>query len=287
MKNLFAIIIAVLALAAVYTILNDQTSLFGKENKSGDSIAVTKGVKVIDLRLESGETDIIPTDQDEVKVEIDGTGKLTLTERGDTIQVKVKHKWYQWIAFNKKSDITVYIPKSYDRDLNIELGSGEAVFDGGSESSKMTLDELTVEMGSGDLDLSNLDTAVFKHKGSSGDVTIDELKTLDGKVDLSSGDVDIMNYEGPLSGDVSSGRLTVMMKSLTGDVSFDVSSGDVDLDLPDDASFTLNGHASSGNVSTSFPLKDRKKEDGDLSGKAGTGEYRIDASVSSGSVEIH
>jgi lia operon protein LiaG len=287
MKNIFAVIIALLALGTLYTILNDQTSLFAKDTKSGDSVKVTSDVDSIQLLLESGETEIIPTDENEVKVEIDGNGKLTLKEKGDTIEVEVKHKWYQWVAFNRKSDITVYVPKDYDRDMSIELGSGEVVFTGGSTSNPMKLDTLTVKMGSGDMELAHFKTNAFDHKGSSGDLNIDNLTTKNGKVDLSSGDVEISNYEGPLSGDVSSGDITVMMKSLTGDIDFDVSSGEVNLDLPDDASFTLDGRASSGEVSSNFPLKDKKDEDGNLSGTAGNGKYKVKASVSSGSVDIY
>jgi lia operon protein LiaG len=287
MKNIFAVIIAILALGTLYTILNDQTSLFAKDTKSGDSVEVTSDVDSIQLLLESGETEIIPTDENEVKVEIDGNGKLTLKEKGDTIEVEVKHKWYQWIAFNRKSDITVYIPKDYDRDLNIELGSGEVVYAAGSGSEPMKLDELTVKMGSGDMEIAHLETNVFRHHGSSGDFTIDHLKTKDGKVELSSGDVEISNYEGPLRGDVSSGDLSVMMKALSGDILLDVSSGEVNVDLPDDADFKLDGRASSGDISSDFQLKDKQDEDGNLSGTAGNGKYKVKASVSSGSVDIY
>jgi lia operon protein LiaG len=287
MKNIFAVIIALLALGALYTILNDQTSLFAKENKSGDSIEVTSDIDSLELMLESGQTEIIPTDANEVKVEIDGKGKLSLKEKGNAIEVKVKHKWYQWISFNRKSDINVYIPKDYDRSMTIELGSGEVDFTGGTESAPMKLDELTVKMGSGDIELANLETKRFRHNGSSGDFTADHLKTEDGMVDLSSGDVELLHYEGPLKGDVSSGELSIMMKKLTGDIEFDVSSGDVNLDLPEDADFELDGHASSGDISTSFPLKNKSKEGGDLSGTAGNGKYEVKASVSSGSVDIY
>jgi lia operon protein LiaG len=287
MKNVFAVIIAILALGALYTILNDQTSLFAKENKSGDSVKVTDDIEMIELLLESGETEIIPTDNNELKVEIDGKGKLTLKDKGDTIEVAVQHKWYQWIAFNRKSDVTVYLPKEYERNMALELGSGEVVFDGGSQSEPMQLDELAVKMGSGDMELAHFETNVFRHNGSSGDFTLNHLKTKDGKVNLSSGDVEISNYEGPLSGDVSSGDLSVMMKKMAGDIELDVSSGDVKLNLPDDAGFTLDGRVSSGDVSTNFSLTDRKEEDGDLSGTAGSGEYQVKASVSSGSVDIY
>ncbi|XXM71591.1 LiaG family protein [Lysinibacillus sphaericus] len=286
MKNIFAVIIATLALGALYTIVNDQTSLFAKENKSGDSIDVTNDIDLLELMLESGETKIIPTEADEVKVEIDGKGKLSLKKKGNAIEVKIKHKWYQWISLNRKSDIIVYIPKDYDRSMTIELGSGEVEFTGGTEAAPMKLDDLTVKMGSGDMELANLETERFQHNGSSGDFTATHLITDEGRVKLSSGDAELSHYEGPLKGDVSSGELSVMMNKLTGDIELDVSSGDVNLDLPDDADFELDGRASSGNISTSFPLKNKSKEDGDLSGTAGNGKYEIKASVSSGSVDI-
>ncbi|NQD69084.1 DUF4097 family beta strand repeat protein, partial [Bacillus haikouensis] len=195
-------------------------------NKSGDSVKVTNDIDKIELFLESGETEIIPTDDNELKVDIDGKGKLMLKEKGDTIEVEVKHKWYQWIAFNRKSDVTVYVPKEYDRNMEIELGSGEAVFNGGSPSEPMQLDELLVKMGSGDMELAHFETNVFRHNGSSGDFTVNHLKTKDGKVTLSSGDMEISNYEGPLSGGVSSGGLSIMMKKMAGDIDLDVSSGE-------------------------------------------------------------
>ncbi|MDX8346244.1 DUF4097 family beta strand repeat-containing protein [Rossellomorea sp. YZS02] len=287
MKNAFAVIIALLALGTLYVILSDNTSLFAKESQSGDRIEVTNKTKHIDLDLESSDTEILPADKNEVKVEIDGKGTMTLDQKGNTIQVNVKHKWYEWIGFNQKSNVTVYVPKKYDQSMEIEIGSGNLVMAGESDKAKWKLDELSVEMGSGNMELNNLETNVFEHDGSSGDLVVNGLSTKDGKVEISSGDVELSNYEGPLEGDLSSGELSVSMDSLKGDVNFDVSSGGVNLDLPDDASFKLNGNASSGDISCNLPLKDQKIEDGDISGVSGSGQYNINVSVSSGNVDIY
>ncbi|QHE59856.1 DUF4097 family beta strand repeat protein [Rossellomorea vietnamensis] len=59
------------------------------------------------------------------------------------------------------------------------------------------------------------------------------------------------------------------------------------LDLPEKASFKLKGQASSGDISCNLPLKDQKIENGDISGVAGSGQYTIDVSVSSGNVDIY
>ncbi|MCA1061495.1 DUF4097 domain-containing protein [Rossellomorea aquimaris] len=287
MKNAFAVIIALLALGTLYVIMNDNTSLFAKESQSGDRVEVTKNVKTIDLDLESSDTKVLPTDKNEVKVDFKGKGTMTLNQKGDTIYVKVKHKWYEWVGFNQKSDVTVYIPREYDNNMEIDIGSGNLVLEGESVSKKWTFDELSVDMGSGNMELNNIETNVFEHDGSSGDLIVNGLTTKDGKVDISSGDVELSNYEGPLKGDLSSGELTVTMESLKGDLNFDVSSGGVNLDLPEDASFKLNGNASSGDISCNLPLKNQKIENGDISGVSGSGQYNIDVSVSSGNVDIY
>ena len=72
-------------------------------------------------------------------------------------------------------------------------------------------------MGSGDMELANLETNVFEHEASSGDMVVNALSTKEGNVEISSGDVKLTNYEGPLKGDLSSGELTVSMSALKGD----------------------------------------------------------------------
>ena len=287
MKNAFAVIIALLALGTLYFILNDNTSLFAKESQSGDRIEVTKKIDHIDLNMESSDTEVIPTDQNEVKVDMEGKGTLTLTQHGGTIEVAVKHKWYEWIGFNRTSNVTVYIPEEYEQNMGIDIGSGNLVMAGESIAKRLKLDKLEVEMGSGDMELANLETNVFEHEGSSGDMVVNALSTKEGNVEISSGDVKLTNYEGPLKGDLSSGELTVSMSALKGDLNFDVSSGGVNLDLPEDASFKLNGNASSGDISCNLPLQNQKIDDGDISGVAGSGKYTINVSVSSGNVDIY
>ncbi|MCA1066296.1 DUF4097 domain-containing protein [Rossellomorea sp. AcN35-11] len=287
MKNAFAVIIALLALGTLYVILNDNTSLFAKESQSGERIELTEEINHINLNMESSDTEVIPTDQNEVKVEMKGKGTLTLMEKGDTIEVAVKHKWYEWVGFNRKSNVTIYIPRKYDHSMEVKSGSGNFLFSGESETDRINLDTLTLKMGSGNITLENLETNVFEHDGSSGNLTVKALSTKEGSVDISSGDVELFNYEGPLEGDVSSGELTVEMTALRGNLNFDVSSGGVYLNLPDDASFKLIGKASSGDISCNLPLMNQKVDDGDLSGVAGSGQYTIDVSVSSGNVDIY
>jgi lia operon protein LiaG len=288
MKNLFAIIIAILVVGSVLIILNDNTSLFASGKRTGEnSVAVTNNVDKIEIDVASSNTVIIPEDREDVKAELEGKGSLSISAKGDDIKVEVKRKWFSWLSFGQKSELTVYIPEDFDRDMDINIGSGSLEFEGESSSKPMMLDTLRTDMSSGNLGLTDITTNKFIHNGSSGSFTADRFTTKEGIVDISSGDVELYDYAGPLKGELASGDMEVEMKELKGDISFDLSSGQVDLDLPDDADFELNGEASSGSISSEFPLTDQKQDDGDISGTHGSGKYNIEVSVSSGNVSIY
>jgi lia operon protein LiaG len=288
MKNIFAIVIAILVVGSVLIILNDNTSLFASGKRTGEnSVAVSDGVDQIEIDVDSSNTVIIPENRDDVKATLDGKGKLKVSARGDEVKVEVKRKWFEWMSFNHKSDLVVYIPEKFDREIEINIGSGNLELKGESSSEPIVLERLETDMSSGNLELANITAAQFVHNGSSGTLSADSLTTEDGEVDISSGDVTLSDYSGPLKGDLSSGRMDVGLKELNGDIRFDLSSGQVDLDLPDDAEFTLKGEASSGNISCDFPLSDQTVDDGDISGTHGSGKYQVDVSVSSGDVRVY
>ncbi|RIW32703.1 DUF4097 domain-containing protein [Bacillus salacetis] len=288
MKNLFAIIIAAMVVGSVLIILNDNTSLFASGKRTGEnSIAVGNDIDKIEIDVASSDTVVIPEKRDDVEAELKGKGNLIIIARGDDIRVEVKRKWFSWLSFSQESELTVYIPEDYDRDMDINIGSGSLEFSGPSSSEPMVLHTLRTDMSSGDLDLADIKSEKFIHNGSSGSLTADRFITKEGIIDISSGDVELYDYTGPLNGELSSGEMEVEIKELKGDISFDLSSGDVELDLPDDADFKLAGEATSGSISTEFPLSNQKTDGGDISGTHGSGKYEIDVSITSGDVKIY
>ncbi|WP_338751154.1 DUF4097 domain-containing protein [Bacillus sp. FJAT-52991] len=279
MKKFFVIMIIVLAFGTAFFIERDSSQ--------GNSADVTKRIDKIELNIDSSDTTIIAEKRDDVKADFKGKGELSVRKDGDTIEVEMKRKWYQWFSFLKNSELTVYIPEDYDRNLELNIGSGDLTFSGKSKSQPMKLDTVSIDMSSGDMKLANLETTKFEHDASSGKLMVDSLTTKEGNFDLSSGDVKLTRYVGPLEGELSSGDMHVEMEKLVGDVRFDLSSGDVKLDLPDQADFTLKGEASTGDISCDFTLKDQKISNGDISGKHGSGKNKIDVSLSSGNMDIY
>ena len=288
------ILILLLAIAGLYILFNqaDRINLFGAGsggNKDGQA-AISKDIKVIKVDVSSVSTTIIPEDRTNLKAVYNGKQVLKVTENGDTVQVSVKSKgfnWFNWISFSEKSKLKIYIPEDYDRNMIIDLGSGNLNFSGQSKEKPMKLNELTIDIGSGNMDFKNLIVKRWNQDIGSGNAKIDSLKTDTGTFDLSSGNLDIKHYIGAIEADVSSGKLNIQMDKLADSITVDVSSGVVGLDLPDNADFTLISDVSSGNISCDFPLTSQELNKHSIQGKYGSGKYKIDLDVSSGDIRIH
>jgi lia operon protein LiaG len=250
---------------------------------------ITKEIEMIELDVSGVSTFIIPESRKDLKADLDGKGKVTVKRHGDTVEVSVKRKWkwFDWIFFKDKAKLNIYIPEDYGRDMVINLGSGNVKFSGHSKTKPMKLEELIVDIGSGNVDLKNLFVKHFKHNGSSGNVNIDSLTTKTGSFDISSGSLHVKNYIGAIKAELSSGNLHVQLDKLIDSVHIEVSSGKVDLNLPANADFTLNGKTSSGNITCDFPISSKKISNKNIKGTHGSGKHQIDLTVSSGNIHVY
>ncbi|MFD0828306.1 LiaG family protein [Neobacillus sp. M.A.Huq-85] len=280
------IVIILLIITGLYFIFQQSLRFdwFSAGSREG-SAAISGDVRVIKVDVSAVNADIIPEDRMNLKAVLDGKGKMTVNEDGDTVEVTVKKKWFDWFDWTpfEKKTLKVYIPETYQQDMEIDLGSGNLEFSGKS----MKLDKLSVDIGSGNMNLDNLTVNHFIHDGSSGNVHIDSLTSKTGTFDLSSGNLDIQHYIGKIDGDVSSGGAKIQVDKLTDSIDLDLSSGNVNLNLPNDADFVLDGEVSSGNISCDFPLKSKEFSRKSIKGTHGTGEHMINLSVSSGNIDIH
>ena len=108
-----------------------------------------------------------------------------------------------------------------------------------------------------------------------------------GDFQLSSGRMIVKHYSGQLQAEVSSGLVNIQLDELTAPADVTVSSGSVNLDLPDDANFTLHGKVSSGVINNSFQLKNATTSKKNIEGTYGTGKHPVDLKVSSGIITVH
>lgn len=283
MKKLFVLLIALIGAYLIYsTVSNFGWLPFGNK---GAQENITDNIKMIEINVSGMSTVIIPENRDSLKADLDGKGKVSVNKNGDKVEVTAKRKWFgwDWFPFSNKSELKIYIPEDYDQNMALDLGSGNLEFSGQS----MNLDELALDLSSGNVDLNNLNVQTFNFDGSSGNIDIDKLTTKTGTFDLSSGNVSLKQYAGALDAELSSGHMTIQMDELTDDIEIEASSGRVNLDLPKNADFNLDGQVSSGKIENEFPLTNQTSDKKNINGTYGSGKYHLDLTVSSGSIHIH
>ncbi|MEI2401197.1 DUF4097 family beta strand repeat-containing protein, partial [Paenibacillus phytohabitans] len=251
---------------------------------SGDSVKVTDKIDEIEINISSISTTVIPENRDDVEVELKGKGKAHVSKSGDTIEVRYERGFFNlgWFPFFNQSKLTVYIPEDYDQDLSLIVGSGHLELDGTS----MKLNELSADVHSGNMRLQNLSAETFTHNVASGNSRIDKLTTKSGEIEVHSGNVTVDEYTGKLEAEVNSGRLKATIADLTDSIDASVSSGLLDIDLPDNADFTLKGESNSGYISNSFSLDDSTKGKKKMEGKHGAGTHEVNIEVNSGKASI-
>ncbi|PLR82914.1 hypothetical protein CVD25_10640 [Bacillus canaveralius] len=278
---IFCIILGVYLL--FFSSFNISSLLTGKDEQQA---RVTDNIDLIEIDVSSLDAVVIPEERDNVKAVLDGKGKVTVKERGDKITVDYDRKWYQGFGFFNTPTLAVYIPENYKEDMNIDIGSGTFNYDGGSAGNPAKLNHLSLHMGSGDVNIMNLDVKEYVQDVGSGSVVIETLTAEKGVFNVSSGDTMLSNYSGQLNADVSSGELIVQMAKLNDAINIDVSSGDVSLDLPADADFSLKGQVSSGDIYSDFDLKNQNTSKKLMEGTYGSGKHEINLNVSSGQINV-
>ncbi|MBV7508362.1 DUF4097 domain-containing protein [Bacillus sp. sid0103] len=286
------IVILLLVITGLYIIYN-QTYPFDWFSKSGSKNAqetMTNDIDRIEVDVSSVSTTIIPEDRKNIKAVYNGKEKLTVRNHGDTIEVSIKRKgfgWFDWSPFSEKKKMKIYIPEDFHRNMSISLGSGNVIFSGTSKNNPAKLNKLTLDIGSGNMNLKNMIVNDFKQTVASGNVEIHSLKTETGSFDVSSGSLDVTEYTGAIQAEVSSGEVNFQVDQLTDSIDMEVSSGDVGLDLPNNADFSLDGDVSSGEITCDFPLTSKNMKKKSIEGVHGSGKYKIDLDVSSGDIYIH
>ena len=213
-------------------------------------------------------------------------GKFTVINGDNEITIKRSNIQSNFTIFNfgnSKERIELYIPKKYNKDLDIKSSSGNIEF-----KSDITLGSISCKASSGNLAGENNITAKNVNlKASSGNIDFESLISSNYKFEASSGNIKINSLSG--SGDLqtTSGNIQVKYKDITGYTNASVGSGNVDLLIPKGLSFEFSGICNSGDINSNIDLNYKNKRGNEATGKFGSGPYnKIDVKSSSGNISI-
>lgn len=285
MKKVLIIFFVIIGLVIAFNTIRDLSWLPFVGGKT--ETEVTDKIDHIKFDLKAAKVEIIVDDRDTVKAELDGRGKVAVDRSGDSITVDYSKPWFRFFSFFNTPELKVYIPKDYEDDIQIDMGSGQLTFSGDWNGHTKKLNELSIDLGSGNVKLKDLSVSHLSLEGSSGNITVEALTTEKSSFDISSGRVQLKDFVGELEVDLSSGKFDAQLTELVAPIDVSASSGTVTLDLPEDSDFTLKSKVSSGTVSfEDFPMEVKKQDGKKFEGTHGKGTHEINIEVSSGSAKI-
>jgi DUF4097 and DUF4098 domain-containing protein YvlB len=186
-----------------------------------------------------------------------------------------------------------------DADLVLDVASARVEATG-------TRGRLSIDAGSGAVDVRDASGAALKVDNGSGGITLNNVSSDDCNIDTGSGGVggtgvqcgllkvDVgsggVRLDGVSSGDVDvdagSGSVRLAMTSAPKRVHLEAGSGSVTLALPPSAGADVSIDTGSGGISSEFAVRATRMDRDELRGTIGDGSGRIRISTGSGSVRL-
>lgn len=246
------------------------------------------------INVDFSSEDIIvqTTDESNLRVVQKGATKLkegdkfTINKDNNNIIIKrtasnIVHSIFNFGYFGEK--IEVYIPKSYNKDLDIQSSSGNVIF-----NSDINLNNISCTARSGNLQLNgNITGNDVNLKSSSGNISVEALMSKIYKVNTSSGNIHIDSLSGSGEVAVSSGDVKINYTDIKEYSNVSTHSGNVNLSIPKGLSFEFNGKCSSGDINSNFDLNYKNKRGNEATAQVGSGPYKkINVKTSSGNIDI-
>ncbi len=144
---------------------------------------------------------------------------------------------------------------------------------------------LRASSGSGEIRADQISGAITASTGS-GDVRLTQSGAGDVEVSTGSGTVEVNGVKGAVQIGTGSGNITAE-GTPTGNWRLHTGSGDLTVELPQQTSFELYAHTSSGSIESKFPITmEGTISTRELHGKVGSGGPVVELRTSSGSIHI-
>lgn len=165
--------------------------------------------------------------------------------------------------------------------LTVDAGSG------GVELRDVNTTRLVVDNGSGGIQLSDLRGESCTFDTGSGGVTATNVSCERFSVDVGSGGVRVTNGSfREIDVESGSGGVTLDLRRTPANTNIDTGSGGVSLTLPSSFEATLDIDTGSGGISTDFAVRTARVERDRLQGTVGNGSARLRVDSGSGSVKL-
>lgn len=189
-------------------------------------------IKKISLEFKSSDLNVFFTEENDVRVvqysykklEEDQLFQVDRTSSNITIQENRKPQFHIfYIGVMEQIAYDVYIPKTYEKDLEIKLVSGDV-----EVNENLKFENLTISSTSGDIKMANIEAKNIKIESTSGDIKLQDLTENNLELKTVSGDIKVDSAKGKIGIKTTSG--TIEIKRIEGNVELNSISGDIKSD---------------------------------------------------------
>ncbi|WMJ79846.1 DUF4097 family beta strand repeat-containing protein [Clostridium sp. MB40-C1] len=303
-KNFQLVIIAVLGIGIGSSILffsNDFSfkRFFLEDNKNvikeviKENMVPLSNINKIDVDSDSADVNIVSEERKDIKVKFEkakdskkANYNLNVAVNNNSLDIKASNnkKLLNIISLGdtEKVTITIYLPKNYNKNLNVDTSLGSI------DLKDIKLDNVICELGLGSMNITNVQAENFKCNNKNGKIIANKLYTNSTTINASLGKAILKEFTGALEMDMGNGSADISYVKLNNNVNIKQSLGDVDISLPKNAEFYLDADTKLGDLQCDFPvtIQGNVKDEGKLEGVVKADKYKVIIKNSNGDINI-
>ena len=232
-----------------------------KYNINSSESAPLNNIDTINLKFLSGTINFEYWDKNEISVT--ANGDVRSSSSIDDIQIKkeISDKSISFSLFNSNSSfldyifskdlsVTVKLPKSYNRSLNITSTSSNITIENNDFSS------LDIKVTSGDINITNSKINSLSITSTSGDMFLNNIASQSSTLKDVSGRINTTNFSGDIDCKTVSGDINIDYSKLNPNNKISTTSGDTMLAIPSTETFSLEQSSISGDIHNNFTPTD-------------------------------
>lgn len=181
-----------------------------------------QNIQKIDLEAGSGTVHIVQGEGDKIIVRSSHSWMKAQKKGDGELKIQRKRFGFRFFGIGMGGETTLIIPKNMSlKEVSLDCGSGEI------SAEKLSAGEVSIDCGSGDITLDAVETKKLEIDTGSGDVAVNltgELKNYDYEIDCGSGDINL----GEMHFDSTEYKLKEHREKL---IEIDTGSGDVTIEF--------------------------------------------------------
>lgn len=256
-----------------------QTTLINSEFSADGINGISTGVSNADVTVSASDTD-------KIKVvcygNSDAKNDVGASVKDGVLKISQNSNFGGFFLFNfqREPRFEIYIPKTYNKELNVSDVSGDV-----SIKDNFAFSSAYIYQTSGDLNAKDIKTGTFKANNTSGDINITSVDAPDYSLSSISGDLSIQKLNGSGALKSTSGDVTAELTGMTGGVDASSVSGDINISC--DTGAEVSAKSVSGTISTPGMQVDGSFVKNSVHGKIGREPYKsLSLRTISGDVNI-